>query len=188
MGVCVREGVPELWGNPCGCILPLAHSRFKEEDVPGADMSRQGLWEPLSQNFKAKKAVLTRGAHSKSCLPPSASVVSSALKSQRPVTVAKEGRTGCFNETYVVLERSGTAGTFKDGYRCPSLASQQLGRQVSPQPAAAYLLPTSSSNAAPPPSPTQPRGAQLLHTSLSRYQKWWQMAKRGRRIERGPGF
>lgn len=51
-----REGVPELWGNPLWpVLLPLAHSRFKEEDVPGADMSRQGLWEPLSQNFKAKR-------------------------------------------------------------------------------------------------------------------------------------
>ena len=78
-------------------------------------------------------------------------------------------------------------GTFKDGYRCPSPPANSR-RQVSSQPAAAYLLPTSSSHAAPPPSPTQPRGAQLLHTSLSRYQKWWQMAKRGWRIERGPGF
>lgn len=56
MGVCVWRGCARALGQSfVASILPLAHSRFKEEDVPGADMSRQGLWEPLSQNFKAKR-------------------------------------------------------------------------------------------------------------------------------------
>ena len=62
MGVCVSRGCPRALGQSfVASILPLAHSRFKDEDMPGTDMSRQGLWEPLSQNFKAKKAVLTVG-------------------------------------------------------------------------------------------------------------------------------